>query len=80
MHRVCVNWKTPQKFNSIPRLLSIIVGYLHPPYYARFLCQESINRNQDSNKFSPGAPTPKHPQGWDKSWEEASPEAGRSGR
>ena len=26
------------------------------------LCQESVNRNQDSNKFSPGAPTPKRPK------------------
>ena len=25
-------------------------------------CQESVNRNQDSNKFSPGAPTPKRPK------------------
>ena len=57
--RVCVNWKTPQKFKSIPSLLSMIVGCLHPPYYAQFLCQESVNRNQDGNKFSPGAPTPK---------------------
>ena len=56
---VCVNWKTPQKFQSIPRLLSMIVVCLHPPYYAQFLCQKSVNRNQDSNKFSPGAPTPK---------------------
>ena len=60
--RVCVNWKTPQKFRSIPRLLSMIVVSLHPSHYARFLCQESVNRNQDSNKFSPGAPTPKRPK------------------
>ena len=60
--RVCVNWKTPQKFKSIPRLLSMIVVCLHPSYYAQFLCQESVNRNQDSNKFSPGAPTPKRPK------------------
>ena len=60
--RVCVNWKTPQKFKSIPRLLSMIVVCLHPSYYAQFSCQESVNRNQDSNKFSPGAPTPKRPK------------------
>ena len=46
--RVCVNWKTPQKFKSIPRLLSMIVVCLHPPYYAQFSCQESVNRNQGS--------------------------------
>ena len=60
--RVCVNWKTPQKCRSIPRRLSMIVVCLHPSYYAQFLCQESVNRNQDSNKFSPGAPTPKRPK------------------
>ena len=60
--RVCVNWKTPQKFKSIPRLLSMIVVCLHPSHYAQFSCQESVNRNQDSNKFSPGAPTPKRPK------------------
>ena len=60
--RVCVNWKTPQKFKSIPRLLSLIVVCLHPSYYAQFSCQELVNRNQDSNKFSPGAPTPKRPK------------------
>ena len=60
--RVCVNWKTPQKFKSIPRLLSMIVVCLHPCYYAQFSCQELVNRNQDSNKFSPGAPTPKRPK------------------
>ena len=59
--RVCVNWKTSQKFKSIPRLLSMIVVCLHPSYYAQFSCQESVNRNQDSNKFAPGAPTPKRP-------------------
>ena len=26
------------------------------------LCQESVNRNRDINKFSPGAPTPKRPK------------------
>ena len=57
-----MNWKTPQKFKSIRRLLSMIVVCLHPPYYAQFSCQESVNRNQDSNKFSPGVPTPKRPQ------------------
>ena len=60
--RVCVNWKTPQKCRSIPRLLSMIVVCLHPSYYAQFLCRESVNRNKDSNKFSPGAPTPKRPK------------------
>ena len=60
--RVCVNWKTPQKFKSTPRRLSMIVVCLHPSYYAQFLCQESVNRNQDSNKFSPGAPTAKRPK------------------
>ena len=28
----------------------------------QFLCQESVNRSQDSNKFSLGAPTPKRPK------------------
>ena len=60
--RVCVNWKTPQKFKIISRLLSIIVVCLHPPYQAQFSCQESVNRNQDSDKFSPGSPTPKRPK------------------
>ena len=57
-----MNWKTPQKFQSIPRRLSMIVVCLHPSYYAQFSCQESVNRNQDSNEFSPGAPTPKRPK------------------
>ena len=57
-----MNWKTPRKCRSIPRRLSMIVVCLHPSYYAQFLCQESVNRNQDSNKFSPGAPTPKRPK------------------
>ena len=57
-----MNWKTPQKFKSIPRLLSMIVVCLHPSYYVQFSCQESVNRNQDSNKFSPVAPTPKRPK------------------
>ena len=57
-----MNWKTPQKFRSIPRLLSVIVVCLHSSYYAQFLCQESVNRNQDSNKFSLGAPTSKRPK------------------
>ena len=43
--RVCVNWKTPQKFKSIPRLFSMIC--LHPAYYGQFSCQESVNRNQE---------------------------------
>ena len=58
--RVWENWRTPQKFQSISRLLSMIVVCLHPSY--QFLCQESVNRSEDSNKFSPGAPTPKRPQ------------------
>ena len=40
----------------------MIVVCLHPSYYAQFSCQELVNRNQDSNKFSPGAPTPKRPK------------------
>ena len=55
---VCVNWKTPQKFKSIPT----VVHDCSLPYYAQFSCQESVNRNQDSNKFSTGAPTPKRPK------------------
>ena len=42
---MCVNWKTPQKFKSIPRLFSMIC--LHPAYYGQFSCQESVNRNQE---------------------------------
>ena len=60
--RVCVSWKTPQKFKSISRLLSMFVVCLHPSYSSQFLCQKSVNRNQDSSKFSPGAPTPKRPE------------------
>ena len=47
---VCVNWKTPQKFKIIQRLLSTIVVCLHLPCYAQFSCQESVNRNQDSKQ------------------------------
>ena len=47
--------------SKVSQDLSMIVVCLHPSYDAQFLCQESVNRNQDSNKFSPGAPTPKRP-------------------
>ena len=57
-----MNWKKPQKFKSIPRLLYMIVVCLHPSYKAQFSCQETVNRYQDSSKFSSGAPTPKRPK------------------
>ena len=60
--RVWEHWRTPQKFKSISRLLSTIVVCLHPSYQVQFLCQESVNRSQDSNKCSPGTPTLKRPQ------------------